>query len=178
MIPRGVCPYSTDRYGQGMSARNFSGNLFDGHVLARCQCHDGRIKDYLKSIRMEVHMTEETHIASLSSGKSDGNMQDSNRLPLEDAEKKTLIETIQMACDVIGEAHETARWFQSPDTECYLMLALDYANNALKAFQRDFVTAEKKRSPTIGYIKGPPIKKRKSRKPPCPEYKQFDEGDL
>ncbi len=123
-------------------------------------------------------MTGENHIASLSSGKSDGITRDSNSYPLEDNEKKELMETIQMGCDVIGEAHETARWFQSPDTECYLMLALDYANNALKAFQRDFVTAEKKRSPTIGYIKGPPIKKRKSRKPPCPEYKQRDEGDL
>ncbi len=123
-------------------------------------------------------MKGKNQIASLSSGKSDGITRDSNSFPLEDNEKKVLMETIQMACDVIGEAHETARWFQSPDTEFYLKLASDNANEALRVFQRDFVTAGKKQSPTIGYIKGPPIKKRKSLKPTCPEYKQRDEGDL
>jgi hypothetical protein len=128
----------------------------------------------------EVHMTDKTltTVSSSAGTHEDQNVSAQSGVPPEDAEKKTLLETIRMGCDVIGEAHVAAGWFQSPDTEFYLKLALDNANEALKAFRRDFVTAGKKKEPTIGHIKLPPIKRRKSRNTVIPKSQQVDGGAL
>jgi hypothetical protein len=85
-------------------------------------------------------------------------------VPSVDAEKRSLLETIQTVCDMLRDTHEFAAWFESPDTEFFLKLALDSANKALKAFQSDFLKAVRREQPTASVRQLPPVKRRRSSK--------------